>query len=127
MIEKIVLNDTTSKVNYDIKFRDDRKITANEDNILSKDETDVSILPNDAKDCVHTARCLTAEEIKTIKEPPVLSNLEQEWKSIHNQYGHLPFTSIDKLVTNNILPSKFKVLQGKKFMCPSFMLGKMWK
>ena len=127
VIEKIVFDEVTKKINYDVKFRDDRKITAHEDNILSNDETDVSLLPNEAKEFISTARCLTAEEIRMIKEPPVLSNIEKEWKSIHDQYGHLPFASMDKLVTNNILPSKFKTLKGKRFMCPSCMFGKMRK
>ena len=125
VIEKIVHDDYSNETKYDIKFRDDRKILAYEDNILASDESDVSILPNDVKDFLKNAKCLTAEEISMIRSPPVLNELQKEWKILHDQYDHLLFAMMDKLVTNNILPNKFKVLKGKQIICPSCMFGKM--
>ena len=37
---------------YDIKFRDDHKITTREENIMTNDKTDVSLLPNEASEFV---------------------------------------------------------------------------
>ena len=63
VIEIIAVDGTNKNVLYDLKFRDDRRITTNKDHVFATDETDVSILPNDAEDFVHQAKYLTAEEL----------------------------------------------------------------
>ena len=127
IIEKVIHDADKNAMIYDVKFRDDRKIKAMEDNLLAADETDVSILPDDAQDFVHQSKCLTLDEIKMVRDPPVLSKIQHEWIGLHDQFGHLPFAVMDRLVDANILPSKFKVLKGQKFLCPSCLFGKMRK
>jgi len=127
IIESIKVNDKADSILYNITFRDDRKVTANADNILANDETDVSIVPTSTQDFVQQSKCLTAEEIKLIRHPHPLSKLQKEWKTIRDQFGHLPFAKMDQLVENNMLPAKFKSLKGNKILCPSCMFGKMRK
>ena len=112
---------------FDIKFRDDRKISAREENIMTNDETDISLLPSDVSDFVSHTKCLSAEDMEMICNPQPLTPMQQEWKSIHDQYGHLPFAMMDKLVQNNQLPKKFAALKGKRILCPSCIFGKMRK
>ena len=70
---------------------------------------------------------LTEEDIQKLKHPLPLTKMEREWLDIHDQYGHLSFREMDRLVENNMLPVKFKNLKGKHFMCPSCAFGKMRK
>ena len=119
------LDKSTNRILYDVKFRDDRKVQAMVDNILAPDETDLSILPTNVKEFIQHAKCLTQEDVKLLQNPPTLSPIEKEWKAVHDQYGHLPLSIMDKLVENNILPSKFSKMKGKKMICPSCMFGKM--
>ena len=62
------------------------------------DETNLSIILNEVSDFVQYAKCLTAEEIKSIRNPVQLTDMQREWKLLHDQYGHLPFTMMDMLV-----------------------------
>jgi len=128
IIESIKVNDKADSILYSITFRDDRKVTANPNNILASDETDVSIVPTTTQDFVHHSKCLTKEEIELIRHPHPLSKLQKEWKTaIHDQFGHLPFAKMDWLVENNMLPAKFKQLKGSTIICPSCMFGKIRK
>ena len=53
--------------------------------------------------------------------------MQNEWKLLHDQYGHLPFDKMDRLVEWNNLSQKFKCLKGQKVFCPSCVFGKMRK
>ena len=79
VIEKVDIDKKTKDFIYDIEFRDDRKITTSRDHVMAVDETDVSILPSEAKDFIYNAKCLTREEIQQIKNPKQPSNLQREW------------------------------------------------
>ena len=127
IIENVHRDSMTNELLYEIKFRDDRRITSAKDNLMASDETDISILPNEASDFVKQAKCLTADEIAMIKNPVKFTELQTEWKVLHDQYGHLPFSMMDKLVANNLLPKKFAKLKGKAILCPSCIFGKMRK
>ena len=70
---------------------------------------------------------LTEDDIQNLKHPLPLTKLEQEWLNIHDQYGHISFREMDRLVENIMIPSKFKNLKGKHFMCPSCAYEKMRK
>ena len=50
--------------------------------------------------------------------------MQNEWKLLHDQFGHLPFDKMDRLVELNKHPQKFKYLKGQKVFCPSCVLGK---
>ena len=91
IIEGIQIDNSSNKILYDVKFQDDRKVQALEDNILTSDESDLSILPNDTKEFINIAKCLTEDEVELIRNPPILSSIEKEWKALHDQCGHLPF------------------------------------
>ena len=123
-IKPSVLNDGPM---FDIKFRDDRKITPREENIMTNDETDVSLFPNEASDYVRYAKCLSVADMELIRNPQPLTPLQQEWKSIHDQYGHLPFAIMYKLVQNNQLPKKFEKLKGKEYCAHPVFLAKCEK
>ena len=94
---------------------------------MAEDETDISVIPNAAKDFMQSSKNLTKEEIEYIRNPSPLSEMQKEWKTIHDQYGHLPFAKMDQLVANNLLPRKFSKMKGQKILCPSCIFGKMRK
>ena len=127
IIEAINKDDVNNNVLYEIKFRDDRKVTAFQDNIKAPDETDLSVVPNDANDFLQSSKCLTKEELNLIQHPHPLIPLQKEWKTVHDQYGHLLFAKMDLLVQNNMLPKKFAKLKGQRILCPSCIFGKMRK
>ena len=127
IIEDVYRDPSTKDILYEIKFRDDRRLKTFKENIMAKGETDVSLLPNEVSDFIHQSKCLTADEVEMIRNPKKLTNLQKEWKIIHDQYGHLPFSMMDKLVENNLLPGKYKALKGQNILCPSCIFGKMRK
>jgi len=88
---KVQQGKKSNNVIYNTKFRDNRRVMALEDIITSNDETHVSILLEKAQDFVNNSKCLTVEEVQMIRKPPIISPLENEWKVVHDQYGHLPF------------------------------------
>jgi len=110
-----------------IKFKDDRTLCANIDNIKSPDETDVSIIPSKSSEYASHAKCLTAKELNMLKHPLPLSKLQKDWKMLHDKLGHIPFATMDKMVMNNILPRRFEKLKGTTILCPSCIFGRMRK
>ena len=127
IVDKISFQKDKLSPMVDVRFRDDRKETAHVDNILSSDETDVSIVPTTDKDYAEQTKCLTYNEIQMIKNPQPLSTLQQEWKRLHDKLGHISFSNMDKMVENNLLPKKYAVFKGKSILCPSCIYGRMRK
>ena len=126
IIDKITKSHKNSlELDYHIKFKDNRKVVTTKDHIQSIDETDVATVPISTKDYKHHEQCLTQTEIQLLKNPLPLSEMEREWKLIHDKLGHLSFTKMDRLVKNNLLPSKFKKLKNKQIICPSCVFGRL--
>jgi len=126
IIEK-VFRDEIKVPKLKIKFKDDRTLCANIDNIKSPDETDVSIIPSKSSEYASHAKCLTAKELNMLKNPMPLSKLQKDWKMLHDKLGHIPFATMDKMVLNNILPRRFEKLKGTTILCPSCVFGRMRK
>ena len=126
VIDKITKERTNSlDLNYHVKFKDNRKVIATKDNLQGIDETDVATIPTKDEDYSEYQKCLTLKEIQMLKNPLPLTNLEREWKLMHDKLGHLPFGTMDRLVANNMLPSKFKKMKSKPIICPSCIFGRM--
>ena len=70
---------------------------------------------------------MNENELKQLQSPPALSEIEIEWKRLHDRHGHIAFPEMDKLVAHGILPKKFEVVKGKCILCPSCIFGKMRK
>ena len=94
---------------------------------MADDATDVSQIPCTSKDFPYHAQCLTKEELDLLKHPLPLTNLERQWKVLHDKLGHIPFSDMGALVKRNILPQKFSKLKGQSILCPSCMFGRMKK
>ena len=54
-----------------------------------------------------------------------MSELQKEWMMLHNQYGHLSTSEIERLLEFGFSPKKFKRLLNKKVICPSCIFGRM--
>ena len=89
------------------------------DQISAPDETDIGKITVSTEDFLEAAEHLTADDIKLIQSPEILSPLQIEWKKLHDCHGHTPFPDMDRLAECGILPEKFKQLKGQKFLCPS--------
>ena len=112
---------------FNITFKGDCQIEAQMDQILVPDETDIGNIPVSTEDFLEAAEHLTADDIKLIQSPEILSTLQIEWKMLHDRHGHTPFSDMDRLAECGILPGKFKQLKGQKFLCPSCIFGRMRK
>ena len=125
IIEAIKCDKTSNAPLLEIKFKDGRKVDSAIDTIMATDENDVGQLPYSTNEFINHAKCLTADELNLIKNPLPLNKLEREWKVLHDKFGHIPFSDMDKLVDNDVFPSRFKPLKGKPILCPSCMFGRM--
>ena len=77
------------------------------------------------KQFIDHSKMLAEDDIKNAQYLLPLTKLERKWIQLHDRYGHMSFTEMYKLVTNNMLTKKFQKLKGKKFICPSCAFGKM--
>jgi len=126
VIEKVTVNKEKHKQKqYHVRFRDNRHVIASFDNLQAQNETDVATVPITNEDYANEVKCLTQHELHLLRNPLPLSQLEKEWKITHDRMGHLPYAMMDRLVENNILPSKFKKMKGKSILCPSCVFGRM--
>ena len=98
---------------------------ASKDNLQGIDETDVATIPIQIQDFSEYQRCLTQKEIQMLKNPVPLTKLERDWKLMHDKLGHLTFATMERLVENNMLPSKFRKLKAKLIIFPSCIFGRM--
>ena len=73
-------------------------MTANLDQIMSLDETDVATIPSTSVEYTEQAKCLNEEELQKLKHPDTMSELQKEWMMLHNQYGHLSTTEMERLL-----------------------------
>ena len=62
----------------------------------------MATIPTNPKQFIEHCKMLTEEDIKNLQHPLLLTKLENEWIKIHDRYGHMSFTAMDKLVANNI-------------------------
>ena len=124
VIEKVSYEGDLMVPNYHITFKDNRKITTIADNIRTADETDMATIPMNPKQFIEHSKMLTEDEIKSLQHPLPLTKLEREWIKLHDRYGHMSFTEMDKLVTNNMLPKKFQKLKGKSSYAHPVLLVK---
>ena len=127
IIDKITFDLEKKDHDFCIIFKDGRRVIANKNSIMADDETDISQVPYTSEEFLQNAKCLTQEELNLLKHPLPLSSLQREWKILHDKLGHIPFADMDKLVQNDVLPSKFRKLKGKPILCPSCMFGRMKK
>ena len=127
VIEDITLDKERSKIVMGIKFTGNRRVTANLDQIMSSDETDVATIPFTAEDYVEQAKCLNAEELQILKRPDTMSTLQKEWMSLHDQYGHLSSAEMERMLDFGLFHKKFKKLSDRKIICPSCIFGRMRK
>ena len=97
------------------------------DQISAPDETDIGKIPVSTEDFLEAAEHLTADDIKLIQSPEILSPLQIEWKMFHYRHGHTPFRNMNRLAECGILSGKFKQLKGQKFLCRSCIFGRMRK
>ena len=127
VIKEITVDKEQSKIVANIKFTGNSKVTVNFDQIMSLDETDVTTIPFTAADYVEQAKCLNSEELQILQKPDTIFNLQKEWMSLHDQYGHLSSAEMERLLDFGIFHKKFKKLSNKKIICPSCIFGRMRK
>ena len=125
VVEKIFLDSKTQSPCLEIKFGDGQRVEASMNNVMAIDESDISVIPNTAQEFVEHSKCLTAEDLKLLQHPVPLTKLQKEWKVLPDNFGHLPFAQMGKLVQHKILPQKFSKLRGKPILCPPCMFGRM--
>ena len=94
---------------------------------MADDETNVSLIPCTSKDFLYHTQCLTKEEIDLLKHPLPLTDLERQWKVLHDKLLHILFSDMDALVKHNILPQKISKLRGKSILLPWCIFGHMNK
>ena len=112
---------------FSIKFSDNREADAQFDQLATNDETDVGQIPISADELIEQCKHLSVEDIKRLKSPQPLSDLEIAWRKLHDRHGHIPYPEMDRLVEAGILPQRFECLRGKHVFCPSCIFGRMRK
>ena len=123
IIEEIGILDYSNTPTFTIKFRDDRKESAHPDQISADGETDAADIPISPDEFLNNAKYLNEDHLQKLQNPLPLTDLEVEWKKIHDRHGHLPFAEIDKLASCGVFPKKFEVLRGTSILCPSCIFG----
>ena len=127
VIENIAIDKEQSKLLAQVKFSGNRKVTANLDQIMSLDETNVATIPSTSAEYIEQAKCLNKEELQMLKHPDKMSELQKEWMMLHDQYGYLSTTEMERLLKFGFFPKKFKKLLNKKIIFPTSMFGHMRK
>ena len=110
-----------------VKFNDSRKAEAHPDQITSEEENDVANIPVSPQEFLQNATYLNEEHLKQLQNPKQLSEMEIEWKRLHDRHGHLAFSEMDKLAAHGGFSKRFEAMKGKTILCPSCIFGKMRK
>ena len=127
IIEEIKLLDYSNTPSLTVKFNDSRKAEAHPDQITSEEENDVANIPVSPQEFLQNAKYLNEEHLKQLQNPKQLSEMEIEWKRLHDCHGHLAFSDMDKLTAHGVFPKRFGAMKGKTILCPSCIFGKMRK
>ena len=103
IIERITYENDMKIPHYHIKFKDNRMVKVKADNLrCPTSENNLATVPITPQDYLDQPKNLIEEDLQFVQNPTPLTSLEQEWLSLHNKYGHLSFTQMDKLVENNM-------------------------
>ena len=128
VIEDIAINSNQSKFLVHVKFSGNRKVTANLDQIISQDESDVATIPfTSPAEYMEQVKCLNEEELQVLKYSDKMSELQKKWMMLQDQYGHLSTTEMERLLDLGVFLKKYKKLLYKNIISLSCILGHMRK